>query len=650
MKKILIVLSFAMLGFLAFANTSADENLYGIGASFARLAEVEGSVNVYRDSYQLEKADTNLPLNPLDVLKTSPDSRAVIQFIDGTLLKVGEDTKVEFLEIDGSKQSFAMIVRLYGGKIYYDVSDSDDFGSRTFRIDTEDATVFILQHGQYRIDKNGFETDVKVVSGKAEIDVSQGAKIVRSGEAAIVNSNGAVQTFVFNTFDRDEFDLWAANSYKRKVVVSEKYVPRKIRHYVYELDSYGTWVYDDSVEVYVWRPYIVETDWVPYSYGRWVWSPFGMTWVSYYPWGYAPFHYGYWNFSVSFGWVWVPDVWYSPAWVTWNYWDNYVGWYPCRYYRGRVIRYPIRYRRRVVYAPVDRFYRRGIRYRTAPIPANRRVVTVRNPILPDPAVLRKNPREAVVRAIRKPVTRQVIERNITRMRKKTVRNGERITTIGRVRDRSVISPRDGRRNSRSIERRRDVVKPRVIERGSSRAGSRVIRDRTPVIRNERRIERRNSERKISPNNSGRSIERKNRSGDVPVIRNGRTIERNSQRRTPTYRQNRSIERNSGRSVPVYRQNRRIERNSETPVYRQRRENQRYSPVPKTNRRTIVPRGNSNSSGTRSHSYSYSNSGRTHSYSGSSGSHSSSRSIRITPKSYSSPRSSGSSRRSIRRRR
>jgi len=622
MKKILIVLSFAMLGLGVFADTSSDENLYGVGASFARLAEIEGSVNVYRDSYRLEKADTNLPLNPLDVLKTSPDSRAVIQFIDGTLLKVGEDTKIEFLEIDGSDQSFAMIVRLYSGKIYYDVSDTDDFGNRTFRIDTEDATVFILQHGQYRIDKNGFETDVKVVSGKAEIDVSQGAKIVRSGEAAIVNSNGSIQTFVFNTFDRDEFDLWAANSYRRKVVVSEKYVPREIRHYVYELDSYGTWVYDDSVEVYVWRPYIVETNWIPYSYGRWVWSPFGMTWVSYYPWGYAPFHYGYWTFSVSFGWVWVPDVWYSPAWVTWTYWDSYIGWYPCRHYRGRVIRYPIRYGRRVVYAPVDRFYRGGIRYRTAPIPASRRVVTVNHPILPDPVAIRRNPREAVVKAIRKPITRQVIERNLSRMRR-NVRSEERITNIGRVRDRGVV----GQRGSvRSSSKTRNVSQPRVIERGSSRAGSRVIRDRTPVIRNDNRaIERNSNIRRISPQNSNRSIERKSGGSNVPVLRNGRTIERNSQR-----------------SAPVYRQNRSVERNSSTPVYRQRNGNQRYSTVPETNGRTVVPRKNSNTTSSVKRTPSYSN--KTRSRSGNS------KSIRITPKSYSSPRSSGSSSRSIRRRR
>ncbi|WP_201327875.1 FecR family protein [Thermotomaculum hydrothermale] len=645
MKKAILILMLLTIPLIMFADTSNnEENLYGIGVSFARLADVEGSVNVYRDSYQLEKADKNLPLNPLDVVKTAPDSRAVIQFIDGTLLKIGEDTKVEFLEIDGNKSSFAMIVRLWSGKVYYDVSDSEEFGDRTFRIDTKDSTIFILQHGQYRIDKNSFETDVKVVSGKVEIDVNDGAKLVRSGEAAIVTNDGNIQTFIFNTFDNDDFDLWAANSYKRKVVVSEKYVPREIKHYVYELDSYGTWVYDDTVEVYVWRPYIVETDWVPYSYGRWVWSPFGMTWVSYYPWGYAPFHYGYWNFSVSFGWVWVPDVWYSPGWVTWTYWDSYVGWYPCTYYRGRVVRYPVRYRR-VVYAPVDRFYRRGVRYRTSPLPANRRIVQVRNPILPDPVALRRNPRDAVVRALRKPVTREVINRRVVEIRKRVNSNisHERVTTIGGVRNRTVITERG---NVNSGKRVISTERNRVIRNRGSSSNSRVIRGNSPVIKNDKR-------------DNSRTIRAK-----PQVIRNERTIERNNFNRnsTPVYRQNKVIERNTSErsTTPVYRQNRTIQNRSTSgiPTYRQRTIGEKKYTIPRTNDRTIINKNRNSSMGSKTYSgksRSYSRSSRgysskTKSYS--SGSHS--RSIRITPKSYSprsySPRSySGGSRRTIRRR-
>ncbi len=625
MKKALIILMLMTIPLITIADTSTNnEDLYGIGAQFARLAEVEGSVNVYRDSYQLEKADQNLPLNPLDVVKTAPDSRAVIQFIDGTLLKMGEDTKIEFLEIDGNKNSFAMIVRLWSGKIYYDVADSDEFGERTFRIDTKDATIFILQHGQYRIDKNSFETDVKVISGKAEIDVNEGAKLIRSGEAAIINNDGSVQTFIFNTFDTDDFDLWAANSYKRKVVVSERYVPREIRHYVYELDSYGTWVYDDVVEVYVWRPYIVDVDWVPYSYGRWVWSPFGMTWVSYYPWGYAPFHYGYWRFSVSFGWVWVPDVWYSPAWITWVYWDDYIGWYPCTYYRGRIVRYPVRYRRRVVYAPVDRFYRRGVRYRTSPIPANRRIVEVKRPILPDPVVLRKNPRQAVVRAIRKPITREVINREVVRLRRKTGRTpkSERITTIGRVRDRRVISARDN-----TTSRGNRVIERRVIERNSNRrvitnrgSSSRTIRNTSPTVKENR-------------GSGTRTIRR-----HTPVIRNERTIERNSssERATPIYRQNRRIERStSSRGSTSYRQRTIGERQHSIPIIRRNR-NTHTNNNSSTNRYSrSYPTNERHNSGSSYHP-------RTHS--------STSRVIRINPRSYSHHHYSGGSHRSIRRRR
>jgi len=40
----------------------------------------------------------------------------------------------------------------------------------------------------------------------------------------------------------------------------------------------------------------------------------GMTWVSDYNWGWAPFHYGRWDYNDSYGWFWIPDNEWGPAW------------------------------------------------------------------------------------------------------------------------------------------------------------------------------------------------------------------------------------------------------------------------------------------------------------------------------------------------
>jgi len=56
-----------------------------------------------------------------------------------------------------------------------------------------------------------------------------------------------------------------------------------------------------------------------------------MTWISYDPWAYVTYHHGRWAWSAG-GWCWIPGVYYSPAWVAWNYYGGNCGWAPLGYY------------------------------------------------------------------------------------------------------------------------------------------------------------------------------------------------------------------------------------------------------------------------------------------------------------------------------
>ncbi|HEX2974747.1 MAG TPA: DUF6600 domain-containing protein, partial [Bacteroidales bacterium] len=47
-----------------------------------------------------------------------------------------------------------------------------------------------------------------------------------------------------------------------------------------------------------------------------------------YEWGWAPFHYGRWDYDDYYGWFWFPDDQWGPAWVTWRQGDGYYGWAP----------------------------------------------------------------------------------------------------------------------------------------------------------------------------------------------------------------------------------------------------------------------------------------------------------------------------------
>jgi hypothetical protein len=92
------------------------------------------------------------------------------------------------------------------------------------------------------------------------------------------------------------------------------------------LSPYGEWV--DAEIGYAWRPNHVGRHWRPYLHGRWAWTDYGWYWVSNEPFGWATFHYGRWTYDDYYGWIWIPDRIWGPAWVEWRYDDDYIGWAP----------------------------------------------------------------------------------------------------------------------------------------------------------------------------------------------------------------------------------------------------------------------------------------------------------------------------------
>jgi hypothetical protein len=92
-----------------------------------------------------------------------------------------------------------------------------------------------------------------------------------------------------------------------------------------QLNSFGRWV-DDPTYGSIWFPNVDE-DFIPYvTNGYWVYSEFGLTWVSDFEWGWAPFHFGRWDYDKVSGWFWVPGYEWASAWVLWRRADGYYGW------------------------------------------------------------------------------------------------------------------------------------------------------------------------------------------------------------------------------------------------------------------------------------------------------------------------------------
>jgi hypothetical protein len=125
-----------------------------------------------------------------------------------------------------------------------------------------------------------------------------------------------------------------------------------------ELAPYGRWI--DCRYGQCWVPGGVAAGWQPYSNGQWIYTEYGWTWMSDDPWGGNPYHYGTWTYLNRYGWSWVPGTVWAPAWVTWSYGSNFVGWAPlpptivfgASGYSGRaIVVNPSQY----VFVPTNRF-------------------------------------------------------------------------------------------------------------------------------------------------------------------------------------------------------------------------------------------------------------------------------------------------------
>ena len=108
------------------------------------------------------------------------------------------------------------------------------------------------------------------------------------------------------------------------------------------LSPYGEWLELDA-GFYAWRPKHTRYGWRPYLHGRWAWTDYGWYWISSEPFGWATFHYGRWYDDNYYGWVWIPDRTWGPAWVEWRYNNDYLGWAPLPPYASFSLNIGIRF-------------------------------------------------------------------------------------------------------------------------------------------------------------------------------------------------------------------------------------------------------------------------------------------------------------------
>src|SRR5450432_1719956 len=284
-------------------------------ARIVRLSNVEGNVQIDRRTGDgFESAMENLPVLQGTRVATKGDGRVEIEFEDGSTVRLAPDTSIEFTKLSlrdsGAKNTELDISE---GTAYFNINPgkNDDFvvdlGNRSVKLEHAARFRATVDTSQARVAVNHGQVDLSA-PGSETVSVSKG------------------RTASFDLFDQDNYNV--AHSYEPGPYDEwnenlDSYHARNFHHannetqYAYgfsDLNYYGSYISDPGFGS-CWRPYFAGYGWDPFTAGTWVWYPgFGNTWVSSYPWGWAPYRYGSWNFAQTSGWCWQPGA--SNQWVS----------------------------------------------------------------------------------------------------------------------------------------------------------------------------------------------------------------------------------------------------------------------------------------------------------------------------------------------
>jgi len=295
-----------------------------ISPGVARISLIQGDVSVQRgDTGDWAAAALNQPLVGGDRISTGDGSRAELQLDHSNILRLGNNAHVKIATLERTQVEQAQIeraqiqVQVGQGLAYFTVFKDSE---AEVEIDTPNAAIRPTStEGIYRIEVNGFETQVIVREGAADISTPQGSTHVEMGQAATVRgTTDEAGSVLGGAPSKDSWDSW--NNDRDGVIRNAQSWNYTNRYYVgsEDLDVCGHWI---NMPDYgrVWSP-TVANGWSPYRSGRWISEPYwGWTWISRESWGWTPYHYGRW-FLYGKSWVWWPgpvdgDGNYRPEWA-----------------------------------------------------------------------------------------------------------------------------------------------------------------------------------------------------------------------------------------------------------------------------------------------------------------------------------------------
>lgn len=281
-------------------------------ARIVRLSDVQGSVQIDKNTgIGFEHAFLNLPIMQGAQLQTR-DGRAEVEFEDGSTLRVGPNTKVEFntLGLDDSGKRVTG-VNLVEGMAYVNWVNKHD--ALTLNFSSEKVELDHSAH--FRIETSPTVSNCAVFNGAVEVASPSGKVTVEKKKMATFEDD----KYTFAKLEDAPLDSWDKESidYHQQYAAKNDLSKNDLSPYGYGVSDLGYYGAYQTLPGYglMWQPYFTGVGWDPFMDGAWSWYPgFGFTYASAYPWGWLPYRYGNWMFVPGFGWMWQPGYWNS--WVS----------------------------------------------------------------------------------------------------------------------------------------------------------------------------------------------------------------------------------------------------------------------------------------------------------------------------------------------
>jgi hypothetical protein len=302
----------------------------GPGVRIVRLSLAQGDVQIDRNisgspsgspdsspGVGWEQAINNMPLTGGARVYAAEDSKAELEFEDGSSIRLAGPAQISLNQLsfapDGSPVNQ---IEIDSGLVYVYARLNDHAGFRIQDSNGESFAITQPSHLRFKVEEH--VASLSVLDGEVEVLNDGTNSTIRGGETynyILGQPESAARLARVPQENEDAWDQQRDRYDNQYAAAGAQYSgsDNPDAYGVADLGYYGSYNdipgYGES-----WQPTGVGPDWDPFDDGAWSYYPdWGWTFVSGYPWGWAPFYFGNWFYVGGRGWWWHPGPWHGPG-------------------------------------------------------------------------------------------------------------------------------------------------------------------------------------------------------------------------------------------------------------------------------------------------------------------------------------------------